>query len=128
MNGAIVRQLLDLPVEDRVDLISILQTSLRRNRHTGGNRAEDLLDIMGDVMGEDIPLRDRTAKYVWGRAMVVYQLTREGYSLQKIGEMMGDITHASVIHLRNKVQDMLYYPVAYRDVINIWKQFQDKLI
>lgn len=122
------RKALDLPVEERVSLIGILQASLRRHPHGNGNRAGELLDIIGDIYGCDIPLRSRKAEYVWARAMVVYQLTREGYSTIKIGEMMGDITHPSVIHLRNKVQDMLDYPPAYRDIIPIWRKFQNKLI
>lgn len=127
MSEEIIRTALDLPARDRQELIGILQDSLRRHRHTDGNRAEQLLDTIGDILGRDIPLRSRKAEFVWARAMAVYQLTREGVNLCRIGEMMGDINHSSVIHLRNKMQDALDFPFSYMDIIHIWKQFQERI-
>ena len=120
------RKALDLPVEERVSLISILQASLRRHPHGNGNRAGELLDIIGDIYGCDIPLRSRKAEYVWARAMVVYQLRQEGFTLMEIGRMMG-MHHSSVFHLEGKMKDALMYSFAYRDVIDIWKQFQNRI-
>jgi len=84
------------------------------------------MGYMEEILGEPIPVKSREVRFVWARTMVAYQLTQEGYTTEEAGRMMGK-THSDIIHLRNKMQDALDYSYAYKDIIDIWKQFQ-KLI
>lgn len=93
-----------------------------RNDH----RYDVLIQVMQDILGEEIPREGRKAEWVWARTMAVYQMRQEGYTLCDIGKQMGR-NHASVIHLLDKMQNALDYPVMYPDVMPIWFNFKVKL-
>ena len=92
----------------------------------GGTGSKVLTALMEETIGETIPSKSRETRFVWARAMVVYQLRQEGFTLMEIGRMMG-MHHSSVFHLEGKMKDALMYSFAYRDVIDIWKQFQNRI-
>jgi len=126
----LTQQFLGLPYRDRINLCNQLRDSIllerSEKRHAEKTRADILLGYIGEVIGEPVPVNCRVAKYVWARAMVAYQLSKEGFSTIESGLMMGK-NHATIIHLRNKMQDAFDYPHAYMDIIELWQKFQNKL-
>jgi hypothetical protein len=121
---------LGLPYLERLNLCSALQESILQERmerrHPRPSRCGVLTALMEETIGETIPSKSRETRFVWARAMVVYQLRQEGFTLMEIGRMMG-MHHSSVFHLEGKMKDALMYSFAYRDVIDIWKQFQNRI-
>lgn len=128
----LTEQCLELSYRDRLNLCCKLQDSILKERSErvrkprNLNRGRMLLEMIGEILEETIPEDARNPRYVWARAMVVYQLTYEGFTLMEIGNMIGR-NHSTIIHLRNKMQDALDYDYAYQDIIDIWKQFQNNL-
>lgn len=125
----LTEQCLELPYKLRSELCHTLMKSIREERRCRGannSRAEVLKGYMEEILGEPYQQDSRDPVYVWARTMVAFQLGREGFTPSEIGRMLGK-NHSTIIHLRHKMQDALDYAFAYKDVINIWKQFQ-KLI
>lgn len=125
----LTEQCLELPYKLRSELCHTLMKSIREERRRWGannSRAEILKGYMEEILGEPYQQDSRDPIYVWARTMVSFQLGREGFTPSEIGRMLGK-NHSTIIHLRHKMQDALDYAFAYKDVINIWKQFQ-KLI
>ena len=90
------------------------------------HRHDVLIRMMGEILGEEIPPRDRHEKWVWARTMVAYQMRKEGYTLMNIAAQMG-MHHSAIIHLLNKMQNALDMPIMYQDVLPIWFDFQNKM-
>lgn len=118
---------------DRLNLCESLKNSILRERNerrmgrdTDLSRGGVLLGYMTEILGEPIPVKSRESRHVWARAMVVYQLTEEGFTTGETGGMVGK-NHSTITHLKHKMRDALDYPFAYRDIIHIWKQFQNRL-
>jgi hypothetical protein len=58
--------------------------------------------------------------------MVAFQMCKEGYSTTEVGrQMMKD--HSTIIHLRNKMQDVFELPQMYGDILEIWNRFQKQI-
>ncbi len=121
---------LELPYKERVELCSEIRQSILREweeqiREKPG-RGVILLGYMGEILGEPIPVSSRESRFVWARTMVAFQLLKEGYTTTEVGRMIGR-DHSSVTSMRHRMQDALDYSFAYKDIIHIWKQFQNKL-
>lgn len=124
---------LGLPYNDRLALCETIKNSIlqerderRMGRNPNGNRGQILMGYMAEILGEPIPAKSRETGFVWARAMVAYQLIREGFTTIETGRMVGK-NYSTIIHLKNKMQDALDYAYAYQDVINIWKHFQNRI-
>lgn len=121
---------LEMPYRYRLNLCAALQESILQERMDGKkpvcNRGDILLEMMGEILGEPVDLKSRDARFVWARTMVTYQLLQEGFSTTEAGRMIGK-DHSTVINMRMRMQDALDLPQAYKDIINIWKQFQNKI-
>lgn len=125
----LMEQCLGLPYKERLNLCAALMSSIKEERagqDHPGNRCGVLMRYMEEIMGVPIPYVCRESNYVWARAMVAYQMTREGFSTLEIGRMM-DKTHATIIHLRDKMRNALKYPIMHQDIIELWTQFQNKI-
>lgn len=57
------------------------------------------------------------------RSFVSYQLREEGFGYCEIGRMLGR-DHSTVIHLYNKMSNILSVPNAYRNEIERYKEFR----
>lgn len=121
---------LEMPYRYRVNLCAALQESILQERMDGKkpvcSRGEILLEMMGEILGEPVDLKSRDARFVWARTMVTYQLLQEGFSTTEAGRMIGK-DHSTAINMRRRMQDALDLPQAYKDIIDIWKQFQNKI-
>lgn len=126
----LVDQCLQLPNRERLNLCAALRDSILQERRDkkpmNQNRAQVLLDMLSEILGEPIPVKSRLTRFVWARAIVAYQLLKEGYSTLESGRMLGK-DHSTIIHMRDNMSYVLKFPSMYMDVINIWKQFQNKL-
>ena len=82
---------------------------------------------MAKVIGQKtISYLSREPMDVWARTMIAYQMLIEGYSTGEIGrQMMKD--HSTIIYLRKKMEDVFAIPQAYRDIIDIWNNFQNRI-
>lgn len=67
--------------------------------------------------------RSRCKENTTLRAMVAYLLHLEGYGYTEIGRML-QRDHSTVIHLCDKMRDMLSVPYAYREEVAKWKEFK----
>lgn len=91
------------------------------------SRCSTLLGEVADIVGEEcIPSFSRIPMYVWARTMVAYQMIREGYTTLEIGKQMRK-DHASVTHMKVKMEDALSLPQAYGDIIEVWTKFQKRI-
>ena len=121
---------LELPYSERLNLCSAIQNSLLMERKEGvnthQNRGQILMGMMEEIQGEPVPDKSRKPRWVWCRRMVAYQLLLEGYSLHETGRMIGK-DHATVVQMRHRMQDAFCYPYAYRDILELWKNFQKKI-
>lgn len=90
-------------------------------------RCSILMGELATIMGlQTISYERRHPAHMWGRTMVAYEMSREGYSRTEIGyQMMKD--HSSVTHMINKMRDALSLPQAYADIIKIWNEFQKRI-
>ena len=66
--------------------------------------------------------RERCEDNTLIRSFVSYRLRQEGYGYCEIGRMLGR-DHSTVIHLYNKMSDILSVPNAYRKEIEMWNEF-----
>ena len=126
---------LALPYWSRVRLFNALKESIINEadnpdhriatiKETG--RGERLFQVMEDILGEPVNDNSKRPRYVWARAMIGYQLTQEGFSTTEAGEQIGR-DHASVSYHNAKMRFVLDHPYAYPDIIDIWKQFQNRI-
>lgn len=70
--------------------------------------------------------RERCEDNTLIRSFVSYILRSEGYGYNEIGKMLGR-DHSTVIHLYNKMNDMLSVPYAYRKEIDMFRAFEGLL-
>lgn len=121
---------LELPYKERLNLCQAIKDSLLRERKEKRqihmNRGAVLLEYMRNILGMEIPMTSRLSEFAWARTMVTYQLTKEGYSSNEIGRMIHK-DHSTIIYMRNKMETALRYPNAYKDILDIWKQFQKQI-
>lgn len=120
-----------LPLRDKVELreyLTDLITESKLMAQRSPERCGELFIVMADVLDvAQISYISRIPMYVWARTMVAYQMMREGYSLTEIARQMGK-THATVLHMRNKMMDVLHVPEAYRDILPLWDKFSKRMI
>ena len=120
----------NLTLKDKVELREYLSDMIASSR--GGVmrsplRCSILLREVASVMCVPcIPIERRDPDSVWARAIVAYQMCREGYTTIEIGRQMMK-NHSTIIHLRDKMQDVFEMPFAYRDIIEIWNDFQKRI-
>lgn len=70
--------------------------------------------------------RERCEDNTLIRSFVAYILRSEGYTYYDIGRML-QRDHSSVIHLYNRMSDMLSVPNAYRKEIDMFREFEGLL-
>ena len=121
MTEELIQQCLALSLDEKKRLITRLTANVNGCDY---GHAADLLDIYRDVTGRKVNLFCRDQGDMWGKAMVAYQLLEEGFSLSAVSRMLCRKNHSSVIGYRQKMQDALAVPSAYRDIIEIWNNFK----
>lgn len=124
MSEEFIQTCLALPPEDKKRLIARLTADANGCDY---GRAADLLDIYRDVTGRKVNLFCRDQEDVWGKAMVAYQLLREGFTLQAVSRMLYRKDHSTIIRYRQKMEDAIAVPSAYKDIIEIWTNFKSRI-
>lgn len=66
----------------------------------------------------------RKMENVFIKSIVSYQLHEEGYSYSEIGRTIG-MSHATIIHYVNKMEDMFSLPQMYESEITQYEQFKE---
>lgn len=89
-------------------------------------RAWRLVGYIEDIIGRPMKMKSREAVFVWARTILAYQLTEEGFSKASVGRFLGK-DHSTVVYMRTRMREAMLMPRAYRDVIDIWKQFQKRI-
>lgn len=119
-----------LTLEDKVELREYLSALIA---HENGRtrktplRCSILLGEMAKILGEKyISYVSRIPIHVWARTMVAFQMLMEGYSTSEIGHQMQK-DHSTITHMKNKMMDVFDLPQAYRDIIEIWDNFQKQI-
>lgn len=121
MSEEFIQSCLALDLEDKKHLIARLTANVNGCDYS---HAADLLDIYKEVTGRKVNLFCRDQQDVWGKAMVAYQLLQEGFSLSAVSRMLCRKDHSTIIRYRQKMEDALAVPSAYRDIIEIWNNFK----
>ena len=124
MTEDLINTCLALSLEEKKQLIARLTANVNGCDY---GHAADLLDIYSDVTGRKVNLFCRDQEDVWGKAMVAYQLLQEGFSLAAVSRMLYRKDHSTVIRYRQKMEDALAVPSAYRDIIEIWNNFKARI-
>lgn len=118
---------LQRPYRERLELCLALKESLEQERQGSSpevrTRGRILLDMMEDIIGVPIVKKSRTPVLAWARAMVAYQLLKEGYGVAEAGRML-DRNHSTISVMRDKVEWLLQFPRNRKNLFNIWEQFQ----
>lgn len=125
LDGILIRECLELQETHKQRLIEILQDSLRPER-TIDKRFNVLLDIATELCGTGITARTHEQYSSLGRNMIAYQLRQEGYSLIRIGKMLGR-NHSSVLAMERRMKDVLAFPHIMPHENEIWNEFQKRL-
>lgn len=120
----------NLSLDERVELRDYLSETIivsRLGKKKSALRCSTLMAAMATAMGlPTISYKSREPAHVWGRTMVAYQMIQEGYTYCEIGQQLGR-NRATITWLKYKMQDALAFPQGYRDILEIWDNFQ-KLI
>lgn len=124
MSYDLIKRCLSLSIDEKRQLIARIKNSLDG---VDSWRADRLLEMYGEVTGMKPNLYCRDRDHVWAKAMVAYQLLQEGYSLESVAMSLCKQNHSSIIHYRQKMQDALDVPQAYKDIIDIWNKFQKRI-
>lgn len=88
--------------------------------------AKKYCDVMSGILGRDVMMASRKDDIVWGRKMVAFQLSRDGFMVSQIAGSLGQ-THSTVLHSIKGVTEMLHTPVMYDTEIRIWQKFIETL-
>ena len=120
----------DMSLQEQVEMREFLSDLIEMRTQGGAKspfRGSFLLQKMADVLGKRVILTNsRYPDDVWARTMVAYQMIKEGYSTLEISkQILKD--HSTVTHMKKKMQDALDLPYAYKDIMNIWNNFQKQI-
>lgn len=116
---------LALERSERIELYRSIGRSLLHKDDI--DRYNYLMAVMEDILGYPILENCRARKYTYARALVAYQMVRkEGQTIIGVGRLMKK-NHATIIYYLNLVDTFFSIPSAYRDVIDIWKQFTKRI-
>lgn len=131
MSDDLKRMCRNLPLKEQVELREFLTREIASAKGKWITKSQFRCSILfrdvGIVMGKDRISYDSRAKAdVWARTMVAYQMILEGYTTLEIGVQMGK-DHSSVTWMKKKMQDVFDMPVAYRDILEIWDKFQERI-
>lgn len=85
------------------------------------------VEVMSEIIGRNVLDRSRNRDLVWGRNMIAYQLLRSGLSLSEVGRLLG-MDHSTMHYCKGQVAKMLSMPSMYVREIDIWNQFQERII
>lgn len=124
------RYILSLTLEERCEMLQMLQESIIRNVRKGRGDEDhflSLLSTMEGVVGEDILDGSRKDSKVLARSFLAYQLHRDGYTECQIGRLL-NLNHSTINYLKRKAKDVIDYPAINRDAFQIWQQFQKHII
>lgn len=123
----ILKEVLELPSAQRRDLMRKIGKSLIKEEHAENlrERYELVKSVVEDVMTHKIT-DERTRDNVLCRMFIAYILHQDGYSLSKIGEMLGK-DHSTITYLVRTVKDMIQVPLAYSFEISKLNSIETKL-
>lgn len=107
------------------EIVSVRLVKCKTNKATIFNLA---LNIACDFYGqnvENVLSRSRKGEYGKVRHAVTYCLTQMKYGLQDIATFLNRSNHTSIMHLRDKVDDLMDTEVEYRkEMTNILNSFK----
>lgn len=125
MSEELVRQCLSLSLDEKKQLLARVKASIDGREDC--TRAVDLLDIYSAITGRRVNLFSRDQRDVWARTMVAYRMIQEGYTLESISRQLYKKDHSVIINYRQKMENALSVPDAYRDIMPIWNEFQKRI-
>lgn len=125
MSEELVRQCLSLSLDEKKQLLARVKASIDGREDC--TRAVDLLDIFSEITGRRVNLFSRDQRDVWARTMVAYRMIQEGYTLESISRQLYKKDHSVIINYRQKMENALSVPDAYRDIMPIWNEFLKRI-
>lgn len=87
---------------------------------------EEYLMAMSAEVGANILEKSRRARIVWGRYLLAYQLSLDGFSDKSIGNMVG-LDRTTVIHAMKEVKKMIKSPWMYPSETEMWINFKTRI-
>lgn len=121
------REVLALPLADRLALARAIRESVKAPRTDSRQRLYYLADKMAEVSGVDIRCRmDRTQDVVWPRWIFIYIARREGFSQNAIGSVISR-DHATISKAEGRVADIFTLPWQYEKEIELYNKYVESL-
>lgn len=99
---------------------------LRPDISTCAEATRRYVEIMNEIVGRDVLERSREHMMVFGRAMIAYRLREECYSTTNIGKCLG-MKHCTIIYISRMIAYMLEKPRQFREEMDIWNKFIEKI-
>lgn len=121
----LARQCLSLSNAERLEIVKILQESLKQDMVDWG-RLAFLLKCAEEAVGCNIATKKRDYLPNIGRRMFAYQARKEGYSLETIGKRIAR-NHSSVIHMKMMQEDVFRFPASFKVEMAYWEKFKKKI-
>lgn len=128
MTDYLLKQIRQLPTEEKVVLLRRLQQSLS---NADGcfllppveERAAEYADVMKAVAGVDVYSHERTYPIPVCRAMIIRQLVTDGFSISKAAGVF-KLSHCTYIYHRNTIDYAIENPKYFKEIATIWARFQ----
>lgn len=124
-NEALIKRLLLLPKEDRKRLAIKLFDSVTNDEMDHQDRY-DMLVMKAEAVTGHVLTASKNRDNTTIRKFVAARLFKDGIGCMEVGRLMGR-DHATVIHLRKEMQNMIDCPRVFRKEIEMYELF-NKLV
>lgn len=116
------RQVLALPLADRLTLLEALRVSVAEPRRDAAAILQHLVATMNEVAGFPVVSDRRDNASAWARAVLCFVARREGLKQSQIGKAL-QRDHSSIAHAESRIRTAFEYPDQYAEVITLYNRF-----
>ena len=90
------------------------------------DRLAECWAVMEEILGEQLPRKDRTRRYFYARALIHQRMHLDGYSGNGTANLLG-VNHATAYNARRQAEWAIAHPRLYPTVARWWKELNDKI-
>lgn len=105
--------------------MNVVTTDIVRGIHRSERLAE-CWAAMEEIIGEPLPMVNRTRKYFYARALIHHRMHLDGYSGNGTATMLG-VNHATAYNARRQAEWAIAHPRLYPTVAAWWKELNKRI-
>lgn len=105
--------------------MNVVTTDIVRGIHRSERLAE-CWAAMEEIIGEPLPMVNRTRKYFYARALIHHRMHLDGYSGNGTATMLG-VNHATAYNARRQAEWAIDHPRLYPTVAAWWKELNKRI-